>query len=132
VANLHDILKEDDDLKDDDLLKYVQGDLSKEELLEVEKQMVDSEFVNDAVEGLQTISNKKGIEDYVDELNRNLQKTVSTKRKRKEKRRFKDNQWTYIAVIIVLGICLVCYTVIKHYRNQQQKPVSPQIEKAKN
>lgn len=126
MPDLKDILNEDDDLQNDDLLKYVQGDLSKDEAYKVEKQMNDSDFVSDAMEGLQGIRNKKSIEQYVDELNRQLQKQVTTRKKRKEKRRLKEYPWITTAVIVVLGLCLLAYIVIRYYqkhRNDDPKPV---------
>ncbi len=131
MANLKDILNEDDDLQNDDLLKYVQGDLSKDELLEVEKQMASSDFVNDAVEGLQNIRNKKSIDRYVDELNHHLHNHIEGKKKRKLKRQIKDQQWIYFAVIIILGICLLCYVVVKRYQDQNDASTPVHSEKAK-
>lgn len=125
MADLKDILNEEDDLQSDNLLKYVQGDLSKEELLQVEKQMADSDFVNDAVEGLQNIHNKKNIDQYVEELNHHLHSHIEEKKKRKLKRQIKDQQWIYLAVVIILSICIVCYVVVKRYQNQQNNPSAP-------
>ncbi len=115
MPDLKDILNEEDDPKHDDLLKYIQGDLSKDEQYEVEKQIASSDFASDAMEGLQQIRNKKSIEDYVDELNRQLKKQVSVKKHRKEKRKLKDNQWIVIAVVVVLGLCILGYAVIRYY-----------------
>lgn len=127
MPDLNDILNEDDDLKNDDLLRYVQGDLSGDDQHKVEMQMAGSDFVSDAMEGLQRIRNKKSIEDYVDELNRQLHKQVETKKKRKEKRKLKEYPWIVIAVVIVIGLCLLAYAVIRHYqknKNTGTKPVS--------
>ena len=126
MPDLKDILNEDDDLKNDDLLKYLQGDLAKDDQHKVEKQMADSDFVSDAMEGLEHIRNKRSIEDYVDELNRQLHKQVSDKKKRKEKRKLKDNSWIIIAVVIVLALCILAYVVIKKQR--QSEPNRPAIE----
>jgi hypothetical protein len=123
VSDLNDILNEEDDLKNDDLLRYVQGDLSRDDQHKVEKQIAGSDFVSDAVEGLQGIRNKKSIEDYVDELNRQLHKQVETKKKRKEKRRLKEYPWIAIAVVIVIGLCLLAYVVIRYY--QKNKSADP-------
>jgi CHASE3 domain sensor protein len=115
VSDLKDILNEEDDPRNDDLLKYIQGDLSKDEQYEVEKQIASSDFTSDAMDGLQQIRNKRSIDDYVDELNRQLQKQVSVKKQRKEKRKLKDNQWIVIAVVVVLGLCILGYAVIRYY-----------------
>ena len=41
------------------LLKYLEGRLSEEQKHEIEKKMLDSDFTNDAIEGLQEIKNKR-------------------------------------------------------------------------
>jgi hypothetical protein len=129
VPDLKDILNEDDDLKNDELLKYLQGDLSKDEQHEVEKQMASSDFVSDAMEGLQQIPNKRSIDDYVNELNRQLQKQVSAKKQRKEKRKLKDNQWIIIAVVIVLGFCILGYAMIRYYKKDSSDKIAPTEQK---
>ncbi len=115
MPDLKDILNEEEDPKNDDLLKYIQGDLSKDEQYEVEKQIASSDFASDAMDGLEQIRNKKSIDDYVDELNWQLQKQVSAKKQRKEKRKLKDNRWIVIAVVVVLGLCILGYAVIRYY-----------------
>jgi len=47
------------DIDNQQLMDYLSGHLSPEQLHEVERSMADSEFMNDAVEGLQNIPNKK-------------------------------------------------------------------------
>jgi hypothetical protein len=121
VANLKDILNEDDDLRDEDLLKYVQENLSREEEYKVEKQIADSDFVSDAVEGLQSIQNKRSIEQYVDELNRQLRKQVSVKKRRKEKRKWKEERWIIISVVIVLLLCILAYAVVRYNHKESFK-----------
>jgi hypothetical protein len=127
VPDLKDILNDEDDLQNDDLLKYVQGDLSKDEQYKVEQQINNSDFAGDAMEGLQGIRNKKSIEQYVDELNRQLHKQVETKKKRKEKRKLKEYPWITTAVLIVLGLCLLAYFVVRYYqkhKNDDPKPAA--------
>lgn len=124
MSDLKDILNEEDDLQNDDLLKYLHGDISKDDQHKVERQMADSDFVSDAVEGLQHVRNKRSIEQYVEELNHNLQKQVSAKKQRKEKRKLKDQPWILIAVVVVLSLCVLAYVVIRY----QQKHPAPTNE----
>lgn len=132
MPDLKDILNEEDDLRNDDLLKYLQNDLSKDDHHKVEKQMADSDFVSDAVEGLQGMKNKRSIEVYVDELNRQLQKHVSSKKQRKEKRKLKDQPWIIVAVIVVVGLCILAYAVIRYQQRHSVQPSVPEIEKKRN
>ena len=132
MPDLKDILNEEDDLRNDDLLKYMQGELSKDDEHKVEKQMADSDFVSDAVEGLQTIRNKKSIEVYVDELNRNLHKQVSSKKQRREKRKLKDQPWIVIAVVVVLALCILTYVVIRQHQKNTAEPQNNKTEQGKD
>jgi hypothetical protein len=125
VPDLKDILNEDDDHRNDDLLKYVQGDLSKDDQYKVEQQMNNSDFVSDAMEGLQNIRNKRSIEQYVEELNRQLHHQVEKKKKRKEKRRLKEYPWITTAVMVVLGLCLLAYIVIRYYQKHKNDDADP-------
>ena len=129
MPDLKDILNEEENPKNDNLLKYIQGDLSKDELYEVEKQIASSDFTSDAMDGLQQIRNKRSIDDYVDELNRQLQKQVSVKKQRKEKRKLKDNQWIVIAVVVVLGLCVLGYAVIRYYEKNTGNKIAPTDQK---
>lgn len=94
------------------LLKYLEGRLSDEQKHELEKRMLDSEFTNDAVEGLQQIKDKRDISSLVDQLNRDLHKKLDKKKKRREKLKFKDQPWLYIAIVIILLLIVLSYIVV--------------------
>lgn len=106
------------DVDQETLLKYLEGRLSDEQRHELEKKMLDSEFANDAVEGLQDIKNKQRITSVVDQLNRELHKKLEKKKRKREKFRFKDKPWLYLALIIILLLIVISYFVI--YRMLQQ------------
>jgi anti-sigma factor RsiW len=101
------------DIDNQQLMDYLSGHLSPEELHEVERSMADSEFVNDAVEGLQHITDKKDLQVYVDELNATMQKSLQKKKLRRQKRRLKDDPWGIIAVALVILLCIIAYIVIR-------------------
>lgn len=95
------------------LLKYLEGRLSDEQKHELEKRMLDSEFTDDAMEGLQGIKNKERISSLVDQLNRDLHKKLDKKKKRREKLKFKDQPWLYIAIVIILLLIVLSYIVVQ-------------------
>jgi hypothetical protein len=103
------------DIDNQKLMDYINGTLSDLEKNEVEQQMVDNGFVNDAIEGLKNISNKIDMQAYVDQLNSTLQKQVERKKERREKRRLKEHPWIYFAIIIILALCVIGYVVIRQY-----------------
>ncbi len=106
------------DIDQEILLKYLQGQLSEEEKHEVEKKMLDNEFNNDALEGLEEIKNKDKLHFLVDTLNRDLKKNLQIKKQRREKFRIKDQPWLYISILIILLLIVLSYFVI--HRMMQQ------------
>ena len=74
-GNLKDILSSlSTDIDQETLLLYLQGKLSSEKKHEVEKKLLESEFTDDAIEGLQEIKDKEQITYMVEMLNRELRK----------------------------------------------------------
>lgn len=101
---------------DDELLKYVQGKSSPEDAHHIEEEMLDSSFVNDAVEGLQHFNNKKNINDFVEQLNTRLQKQTHKPKNRRDKHRLKGIGWVIVAVIVILALCFLGYFVLRLYK----------------
>ncbi len=101
------------DVDQETLMKYLQGKLSEEQKNEVEKKMLDSNFDDDALEGLQEIKNTGNISSVVEQLNRDLQRRLKKKKLRREQLRFKDQPWLYITIILILLLVVVCYFVIQ-------------------
>ena len=103
------------DIDNQQLMDYLSGKLSGEQLHELERSMADSEFLNDAIEGLQRINNKKDMQSYVDELNAAMQKSLAKKKQRRLKRRLKEEPWGLLAVVLILLLCAVGYIVIRKF-----------------
>jgi predicted secreted protein len=117
--NLKDILSHlSADIDQETLLNYLQGHLTEEQKNEVEKKMLDSNFTDDALEGLQEIKNKEKISKLVKQLNRGLQQKLAKKKQRREKLRFKDQPWLFITLLIILLLIVMSFFII--YRMMQQ------------
>jgi hypothetical protein len=101
------------DIDNQQLMDYLSGKLSGEALHEIERSMADNAFLNDAVEGLQQLKGKKNMQAYVDELNAAMLKNLDKKKNRRLRRRLKDEPWTYLAIILVLALCVVAYMIIR-------------------
>jgi Predicted membrane protein len=118
---LFDILSNSNkDIDNQKLMDYLSGKLSAEEKHEIEKQMTDSEFVNDALEGLEEIKNKKDLSLFVEQLNADLHKQLDKKKKRKQKRALKDQPWLYLAIVLLLLIIIICFIVIKKHLDNEK------------
>jgi len=100
------------DVDQETLLLYLQGKLSNEKKHEVEKILLQSEFEEDAFDGLQEFKDKEQLQYMAEMLNRDLKKKTEKKRKQREKLQFKDQPWLYISIIIVLLLIVISYMVI--------------------
>ncbi len=93
----------------DQLLKYLNNELSQVDKHELEKKAVDDPFESDALDGLQELNNQAKLELMVDSLNRDLKKRTSKKNQVRDKMRLKT-QWTlYFSIIIFLLIIVMVY-----------------------
>lgn len=101
------------DIDNQQLMDYLSGNLSGEPLHEVERSMAENAFLNDAVEGLQRMDNKKDVQAYVDELNATLHKSVAKKKLRRQKRQLKETPWSYLAILLVILLCVIAYVIIR-------------------
>lgn len=106
------------DIDNQKLMDYLSGKLPEQERHEVEKWLVDNDFANEAVEGLQDFSGKKNLQVYVDHLNKELNQYIQQKKERREKRRIKEFPWVYVAIVFILVIAVVAYLVIKRLQAQ--------------
>ena len=119
MSDIINILKNDDELSEELLLKYAEGNLTEEERHAIESKMIDSDFVNDAAEGLNAFKNKKNVQQYISQLNHQLQKQVQRIRNKKEKRKLQNMDWLITAVIIVLLLTVLGYTVLHLYHSKK-------------
>jgi hypothetical protein len=103
------------DIDNQKLMDYLSGKLSAKEKQELEKLMADSEFMNDAIEGLQTIKDKNKLQAYVNQLNQELHNHLQNKKSRREKKRIKEYPVIYFTIILVLLICIIGYLIIRQF-----------------
>jgi hypothetical protein len=111
--NLKDILSHlSTDIDQETLLLYLQDKLPEEKKHEVEKKLLENEFANDAMEGLQEIKDKQQIAYMVEMLNRDLKKKTEKRRQRREKMKLKDQSWLYISIIIIILLIIISYIMV--------------------
>ena len=113
MTDLKNILNHDEELSSVELIRYLQGEASAQERFAIEKQMADSDFVNEAVEGLQNIKDPLLLNEYVNKLNKDLAKQTNKKSRRTNKRKLKDQNWLLLAILAILTICIVAFFLIK-------------------
>ncbi len=114
MNNWEDILKEEE-LNEQELLQYLQGNASDESRFNIEKKMASTDFVNDAVEGLQQFNNPAKLNAIKNKLNQELIKITRKKTSRKKMRRLADQFWLITAILTLLILCIVGYLFIQFY-----------------
>ncbi len=111
--NFKDILSNlSTDVDQETLLLYLQGKLSEEKKHEVEKQLMQNEFDEDAIDGLQEFKDKEQLQYMVEMLNRDLKKKTAKKKSRREKLNIKDQPWLIISILILILLIALAYIVI--------------------
>lgn len=100
------------------LLLYLQGKLSEDKKHEVEKILLQNEFEDEALEGLQEFKDKEQLQYMTEMLNRDLKKKTEKKKKRKEKMQLKEQPWLYISILILLMLIVISYIVIRKMLNE--------------
>jgi hypothetical protein len=101
MSELKDIWNSGDGkLPEDKLIAYLEGRLPAEEGMEA-----------DALEGLQGLPAAEA-KQMVAKANYDLHKTLSA-RKRQRKRAIKDNPWAWLAIVVILLLCVVAYVVLQ-------------------
>jgi predicted secreted protein len=95
------------------LLQYLQGKLSEEQKHEVEKQLAQGDFEDDALEGLQEFKDVAQLQYMAEMLNRDLKKKTTKKKNRREKMKIKDQPWLWVSILILFLLVALCYIVIR-------------------
>jgi ferric-dicitrate binding protein FerR (iron transport regulator) len=118
MSDWKDILSgKEEHANEDELIKYLEGKLSEEEKHTFERKTADSELMNDAVEGLSQFKSKQQLNEYVEQLNKNLHNQLDQRKKRKEKRKLKDNPWILVAVLLILALAIIAFVVVKMHND---------------
>ncbi len=119
------------DIDNQKLMDYLSGKLSEEERHIIEEAMIDSELMNDAMEGLDGFKNKKEVSALVEQLNSNLKKQLEKKKSKKLKRSIKELPWLYLTIIIILIIILIGFLVIKKHLDSEKTSYNPSQTEAR-
>ncbi|WP_290791880.1 hypothetical protein [Flavihumibacter sp. UBA7668] len=95
------------------LMDYISGKLSHSDRHTVEEWLQENEFEADALEGLEAFGNKEELQQYVIQLNKELKNYIQSKKQRREKKRIKENPWTYLALLLILLFLVLAYVVLE-------------------
>jgi anti-sigma factor RsiW len=108
------------DIDNQQLMDYLAGKLPDDQQHALEAQMAENDFMNDALEGLEHVKDKKDINLVIDQLNRDLQKKLQQKKKKKLKRKLPQQRWVYAAILLILAILIATWLMIVKYQQLKQ------------
>jgi ferric-dicitrate binding protein FerR (iron transport regulator) len=101
------------DIDNQMLMDYISGKLSDPDQHAVEEWTQNNQFATDALEGLQQFGNQEQLKNYVQQLNLELKEFLQQKRQKREKRRWKDQPFTYIAIVFILCLAVIAYILLR-------------------
>ncbi|MHA4847447.1 hypothetical protein ACX0G7_25000 [Flavitalea antarctica] len=100
------------DIDNQKLMDYLSGKLPEHEKHEVETWMNENDFANEAIEGLQKFDDKKDLQLYVDQLNKELNKYIEKKKSRRDRKKIKESPWMYLTIFLILLFVVIGYLII--------------------
>lgn len=115
MNNCDNKLAKQEELNEEELLKYLEGKLTYEEQHAFEFKMNSSDFINEAIEGLQQISTPKKISKIARQLNKQLHQNTKNNKKRILRTKAGLQEWILIAVLSIIFLCSAGYLLIHFY-----------------
>jgi len=101
-------------LSQEEILGYLYNRLSEEERQLIEQKLVSDPFEADAIEGLADVDSEENIEKHLSQLRGNLHQ-ITARKKRREKDKINIFEWTLLAALILLFLCVVAFLIITLY-----------------
>ncbi|KAA5532202.1 hypothetical protein F0919_15485 [Taibaiella lutea] len=100
-------------IDENQLLAYLEGRLSSEEQHRLEEVLESDPFLNDAVEGLAEIKDKEQLKQIAAQINQQLRRQIKNRKAHRKSRTRLTEHWGWLYVLIVLGLVLMAWWVIK-------------------
>ena len=104
---------DNNDINNQKLMDYLGNKLPAEEKLEIDKLIAESGLMSDVVQGLRQFKNPGNLSAFVDQLNAGLHKQLHKKKQRRRGLKLKNEQWIYLAVILILLLVIIGFIVIR-------------------
>jgi len=100
-------------IDENQLLAYLEGRLSSEEQYVLEEVLESDPFLNDAVEGLAEVKDKEHLKQIAAQINQQLRRQIKNRKQHRRSKTKLTEHWGWLYVLIVLGLVLVAWWVIK-------------------
>ena len=103
------------DIDNQKLMDYLSGKLSDTEKHAFEEAMIDSDFMIDAVEGLESFEEQTDIDLYARQLNKKLKEKLEKKKLKRNRREIKDLPWFFYAIILILILIVISFVILRKF-----------------
>lgn len=103
------------DIDNQKLMDYLSDKLSEAEKHAFEEEMIDSDFMNDAVEGLESFEERTDIDLYARQLNKKLKEKLEKKKLKRSRRGIKDLPWFFYAIILILILAIISFIILRKF-----------------
>ncbi|MCU7694507.1 hypothetical protein ACFSPU_07580 [Haoranjiania flava] len=100
---------------EEDLLKYLNQDISGEEANRLEKEMLEDPFLKDALEGLQAYSSVSKMRKDVLSIDSKLKQQINTRPERKRKK-LKDLNLALYVLFFIIILLLIAFVILQGYK----------------
>ncbi len=96
-------------LSDEQMIAYLEGRLTGDELRKVELLLTEEGMDSDALEGLRGISTTEA-QEMTGAINRQLRQSLK-KKKRRNRRGIMEQKWSWMAVAVILLLAVICFAI---------------------
>jgi hypothetical protein len=107
------ILSEHPDIDPERLTAYLEGRLEGEDRHRVERQMAESDFISDAMEGLAGLPDKGRLPGIVADLNRGLHRRTRERRRRLFRNSIGFPAWLAYSIVIFILLILAAWLILR-------------------
>ncbi|WP_298299292.1 hypothetical protein [Hydrotalea sp.] len=101
-------------ISEDTILHYLEGNLTDEDMHAFEEEMEASDFLREAIEGLENFADKKALRAAVKQLQKQLEKRTSHSRK-KRYQLFQQHQLQNIILVVVILLLIFLGVVVVRF-----------------
>lgn len=105
-------------ITEETILHYLEGNLSDRAMHAFEEEMESSAFLREAIEGLETFTDKKALRVSVKQLQKQLQKQLRRRTEHTRKKRyqfFQQRQFQNIILIVALLLLIFLGVIVVHF-----------------
>lgn len=109
---LLDILKDHPEISEQEMLDYLNGNLTPDQRYEIEKRLASSEMMSDAEEGLSQLENKEQIEKTVVHLNKQLHQQLQQQRRKRKLLKIPNQTLLIVTTFLLLLLITLAFVII--------------------